>query len=35
MKTDWALTYHFGVRAVDQPTADSAGEASEDRCVLL
>ena len=35
MKADWALTYYLGDRAVDQPTADSAGEASEDRCVLL
>ena len=35
METDWALRYHLGDRAVDQPTADSAGEASEDRCVLL
>ena len=35
MMEDWTLTYYFGFRAVDQPTADSAGEASEDRCVLL
>ena len=35
MMDDWSLTYYFGFRAVDQPTADSAGEASEDRCVLL
>ena len=35
MKADWVLRYYLGDGAVDQPTADSAGEASEDRCVLL